>query len=345
MGADVTTVIFRCPGKRGLGHLVRALNIAHALRDCDPSLRSVIYTRGSAAIDLVGDAFPLVIETDPDHLASWPGLVARELPDAVVDDTQLPDDDLPPGGEHARRIYVMRRSREERHASVVDNPAVQASDLVLIPHDPDEFGYQLDEPLLSRAVFAGPIIRRPPADAVARLRAYYGGGFLLVSTVGGGGFEDTAEHLFSLALEAESRLRGDMADLVHVAVRGPNYRGAIPAAVGRVVVDFEPEMTALLAAADLVVAEGGYNTVNEIRLVATPTAFVPGVRRWDDQQRRVAELAAAGCAVVADDAATIVALAINGERRVAIRHSLEASRPTPGNEVAAEAILRCIATR
>jgi UDP:flavonoid glycosyltransferase YjiC (YdhE family) len=339
----MTTVIFRCPGKRGLGHLVRAVNIAHALSDHDVSIRSVIYTRGSAAADLVADAFPLIIETDPDQLAQWPGLVARERPDAVVDDTQLPDDQLPPGGEHTKRIYVMRRSREDRHASVIDNPAVRASDLVLIPHDADEFGYELDEQLAARAVFTGPIIRRPPADAVARLRAQYGAGFLLVSTAGGGGFEDTADHLFAVALDAEATMRASVPNLVHVVVRGPNYKGAIPVTAGRVVIDFEPEMTALLAAADLVVAEGGYNTVNEIRLVATPTAFVPGIRRWDDQERRVAELATAGCALVAADAAAVVALGVDAERRAAMRRALEAACPIPGNELAAKAILRCIA--
>jgi UDP-N-acetylglucosamine:LPS N-acetylglucosamine transferase len=94
-----------------------------------------------------------------------------------------------------------------------------------------------------------------------------------------------------------------------------------------------------------VVAEGGYNTVNEIRLVGTPTAFVPGERRWDDQERRVEELAAAGLGVVADDAAAIIDLALDDDRRAAIRQALTAARPTPGNELAAEAIIRCITTR
>jgi Glycosyltransferase family 28 C-terminal domain len=341
----VTTVIFRCPGKRGLGHLVRALNIAHALCDRDDSIRCVIYTRGSAATGLVGDAFPLVIEPDPDALSLWPGLVARERPDAIVDDTQLPDDVLPSGGEDASRVYVMRRSREDRHASVTDNAAVRASDLLLIPHDRDEFGYELDEQLRSRAVFTGPIIRRPSAESVSRVRRRYDAGFLLVSTAGGGGFAETADRLFTLALTAESALRPIVPALVHVVVRGPNYHGDIPAADGRVVLDFEAEMTALLAAADLVVAEGGYNTVNEIRLVGTPTAFVPGERRWDDQERRVVELAAAGLGVVADDATAIVDLALDSHRRAQIREALTAARPTPGNEVAAEAIIRCITTR
>jgi predicted glycosyltransferase len=345
LGDLVTTVIFRCPGKRGLGHLVRALNIAHALRDRDDSIRCVIYTRGGAATGLVGDAFPLVIERDPDALSLWPGLVAKEQPDAIVDDTQLPDDVLPPGGERARRVYVMRRSREDRHASVTDHAAVRASDLLLIPHDRHEFGYELDEQLGSRAVFTGPIIRRPSAESIARVRSRYNVGFLLVSTAGGGGFAETADHLFAVALAAEAALRPVLPGLVHVVVRGPNYHGDIAPAAGRMVLDFEPEMTALLAAADLVVAEGGYNTVNEIRLVGTPTVFVPGERRWDDQERRVAELADAGLGVVADDAATIVDLALDEDRRTLIRHALTAARPAPGNELAAEAIIRCMTTR
>lgn len=342
----MSTVLFRCPGRRGLGHLVRASNVAHALAELDPSTRSVIYTRGTAARALVGDALPVVLEEDPDVLSGWPALVAAERPVAVVDDTMLPDDALPPGGEGARRVYVMRRAREERHAVVVASPAVLSCDLVLIPHDREEFGYELPPAVEAKAVFTGPIIRRPPPDLVAEVRRRYGadGAFLLVSTAGGGGFAETAEHLFAVALGAEDAIRAAVGPLVHVVVRGPNHRGDLPEAPGRVVVDFEPAMTALLAAADMVVAEGGYNTVNEIRLVATPTAFVPGARTWDDQERRVQELAEAGRAAVAGSPDDVVALAGDADRRARMRASLEAGRPEPGNRIAAEAVLRCIRT-
>jgi len=342
----VSTVLFRCPGKRGLGHVVRAANVAHALRELDLAVRPVIYTRGAAAANIAGPTIECVVERDPETLAGWSALVAVEQPAAVVDDTMLPDDALPPGGERARRVYVMRRSREGRHETVVESAAVRACDLILIPHDRAEFGYDLPAEVSERAVFTGPIIRRPQEADVAAIRRRYGaeGAFLLVSTVGGGGFADTAANLFAIAFEAEAALRSRLATLRHVVVRGPNYRGQLPEGEGRTVVEFEPAMTALLATADLVVAEGGYNTVNEIRLVAAPTAFVPGRRHWDDQELRVAELAGQGLGVVAEAAADVVALALATERRAAQRKALAAARPEPGNRRAAEAILRCIQT-
>jgi len=341
-------ILFRCPGKRGLGHLVRGLNIAREVRALDPAADVRFYTRGAAAPALVGGDFACVVERDAGALVEWDRLVADHRPDVVVDDTLLRDEGgaLPDG---VRRAYVMRKSRDDRHAAIVASDLLARVDVVIVPHTEAEFGHALPEALRARSVFAGPIIRRPTAEGARRVRARYGAsdGFLLVSTAGGGGFADTAAQLFATAAAAHRRLAGRIAGLRHVVVRGPNFSGEIDALPGMTVVDFEPEMADLLAGADLVLAEGGYNTVNELRLARTPAVFVPGARAYDDQAERVAALAARGSAAIVDGAAPeraageIAAIAGSPERLARMRACAARETLRTGNRAAAAAILGC----
>jgi predicted glycosyltransferase len=342
-------ILFRCPGKRGLGHLVRGLNIAREVRALDPVADIRFYTRGAAAPALVGDEFPCVVERDRDALVEWDRLVADHRPDVVVDDTLLRDEGgaLPAG---VRRAYVMRKSRDERHAAIVGSDLLARVDVVIVPHTEAEFGHALPEALRARSMFTGPIIRRPTADGARRAQARYGAegdAFLLVSTAGGGGFAETAAQLFATAAAAHRRLAGRIADLRHVVVRGPNFGGDIEALPGMTVVDFEAEMAELLAGADLVLAEGGYNTVNELRLARTPAVFVPGARAYDDQEERVAALAARGSAAIVDGAAPeraaddIAAIACSPERLASMRACASRETLRTGNRAAAAAILGC----
>src|SRR3954454_14532045 len=365
-------ILFRCPGKRGLGHLVRGLNIAREVRALDPTADVRFYTRGAAAPALVRGEFECVIERDADALVAWNRLVADHRPDVVVDDTLLRDEGgaLPDG---VRRAYVMRKSRAERHAAIVASDLLARIDVVIVPHDEAEFAHVLPAALRARSVFAGPIIRRPTAAGAQRARARYGAGdgaFLLVSTAGGGGFAGTAARLFATAGAprrrparrparpprlsatagaARRRLAGRVADLRHVVVRGPNFTGEIEALPGMSVVDFEPEMGELFAGSDLVLAEGGYNTVNELRLARTPAVFVPGARAYDDQEERAAALAARGSAAIVDGAAPeraaddIAAIACSPERLAHMRACAGRETLRTGNRAAAAAILGCTA--
>src|SRR3954452_12945847 len=344
-------ILFRCPGKRGLGHIVRGLNIAREVRALDSSADVRFYTRGAAAPALVGGEFACVVERDPDSLAAWERLVADHRPDVVVDDTLLRDEGgALPDGVH--RAYVMRKSRDERHAAIVGSDLLAGVDVVIVPHTEAEFGHVLPDALRARSVFAGPIIRRPTAAGAERARARYaasGGAFLLVSTAGGGGFADTAAQLFATAAAAHRRLADRIAGLRHVVVRGPNFTGETDVLPGMTVVDFESEMVDLLAGADLVLAEGGYNTVNELRLARTPAVFVPGARAYDDQEERVAALAARGSAAIVDGASPeraaerITAIAPSPERLAGMRACAARETLRPGNHAAAAAILGCAA--
>jgi UDP-N-acetylglucosamine:LPS N-acetylglucosamine transferase len=92
-----------------------------------------------------------------------------------------------------------------------------------------------------------------------------------------------------------------------------------------------------------VIAEGGYNTVNELRVAQAPAIFLPGERSYDDQAERVRGLQRRGLAAVFEQrgraAAAIAALAANDAWLGAARARYAGDQITLGNRAAAEHIL------
>jgi predicted glycosyltransferase len=329
----MTRVLFSVPGKRGLGHVVRGLNIARAVRRLDPAVDCVFASRGPAAREVVGDEFPVVVGPADDVWAAADG-----RPDVVVFDTALPAA-LPP--LPAVPVYVMRRSRDEHQAEVFAHPLLAAMAVVVVPHTEEEFGHRVPEELRERCRFVGPISRLPTPAGTAAARARYAGdaSVLLTSTVGGGGFTDQAAVFFATVAAVHRHLPEGVA---HVVVTGPNYTGPVPELPGATVVRFDPALVELLAASDLVVAEGGYNTVTEVRLARTPAVFLPSARNWDDQEERVRALERRGLARVATGPHRVAAVldAVGSPQWWArVRDAYATDVVRTGNEAAARAIL------
>jgi glycosyl transferase family 28 len=285
------------------------------------------------------------VEEDGVAGTSWGDVVEDVAPDVVVYDTMLPAD--PEAEPDARRVYVMRKCKAERQEAILAHPFLATVDLGIIPHTRHEFGYELPADVARRSLFAGPIVRAGDPAAHAGLRERHGldgARFVLVSSAGGGGFEATAGPFFAAVWAAHELLADRLPGLRHVVVLGP-HRDAAPAALpGMSLVRAEPELASLFSLADLVVAEGGYNSVNEIRLAKAPAVFVPGDRRYDDQHERVQDLADRGLAVVATGgteavAAQIADVACSPLTLRSLRHRYEADRVPIGNERAARAIL------
>ncbi len=290
--------LFQVRNRRGLGHMMRGLNIARELTALDPAAEILFYLRTPPAAGFWSGQFRYVVEPDPNTLASWAQVLAEFRPDVVVYDTMLPKAaDAEPVAAGARYAYIMRKCLAEEQLEVFANPFLDRMAAIIVPHDEEEFGYPLPPSIAERTCFVGCIVRGPGPAARQTLRARYGaapGDFLLTSTVGGGGFEAQADAFFAAVFDAHERLARHIPGLRHVVVQGPNYAKQLAAPAGVTLVAVEPDMIDLLAASDLVVAEGGYNTVSEIRITGTPAVFMPSVRGKDDQEARVRELAARG---------------------------------------------------
>jgi hypothetical protein len=345
--AGAPTILFQAHNRRGLGHLMRALNVAREIRALAPDARIVVHSRNPSAAGFCPPDVEWIADADAGGM-SWRAALETVAPGVVVYDTLVPEDPatepIPPD---ARVAYVMRRSTDERHQVILDGGFLDRVDVVIVPHDRDEFDRPVPTWLEPRLVFAGPIVRAPDPARAARLQARYGldgASQVVVSSAGGGGFVETAEPFFDAVWAAHERLARDPG-LRHVAVLGPHNAGRRATPEGMQAVASEPDLVDLFSIADLVVSEAGYNSVNEVRLVAAPACFVPGARRWDDQAQRVRALEARGLAVVippaapAEMGAAIASVARDRDRLAALRRrNLE--RPLrPGNRRAAVAIL------
>ena len=337
------TVLFQSRNRRGLGHLMRGLNIAREVLAVRPDARVIMHTRNASAPEFCPPSVECLVD-DGTEGAAWIDVLAAMQPDVVVYDTMLPDEpqSLP---STARVVYVMRKSRPEQHRALLADPFVHRVNAVVVPHTREEFGHRLPAALDARTAFVGLVARRPEPDAQVRLRPDPGP-FLLVSTAGGGGFAHSAEPFFE-AVAATCRAlaeRPPARGLQHVVVLGPHCAGA-PALPGASVVRSVPALVDLLAVADLVVSEGGYNSVAELRLVRTPAVFLPGERTYDDQAERVTALALRGAALCLQGAPAeqvarqVTALVHDPARLAAMRASYAGDDLPLGNRAAAEHVL------
>lgn len=361
-------LLFQIRNRRGLGHMMRGLNIATALRGIDPQVRIDFHLRTPPGTGFWPADLGLTVDDpqDPNHpQRGWRATVERVDPDVIVFDTLLPEPDEV-GSDRAALAFVMRECLPEEQRALHAHALIERIGCFLVPHEAGDYG-PVPEALSARTFCVGTIRRSTSAAAQQALRQRLALGddaFVLTSTVGGGGFTAQAERFFEIVREAHQRLAPVFAafdrPVAHLLIQGPNYAGTVPALPGLRVIASEPELVSLLALSDLVIAEGGYNTVNEILDTRTPALFLPSARGKDDQHARVRLLAEAGRAEVLDAtredagerlAASVHALLADPRRLADMRHAA-ARTPPPrrGNEEAAQrlhalALQRMQATR
>jgi predicted glycosyltransferase len=351
MSESAAHFLFQIYNRRGLGHLVRASNLARAIRELEPAARITFFARGAPPPGYVASGVTSMVERDDDQwFQRWSDCVRSVAPDVLVYDTMLPGEaghePAPPG---AGRAYVMRRCKPERQAAVFASAALSRMDLILVPHSREEFGYAVPAPAAGRTAFVGPIVRPLNPSAADRLRSTYDieeGTFLLTSTAGGGGFAADTSHFLDVVSRADELLRPDMPRLRHVIVAGPRFTGKLPDKDGVFAVRTEPDLVDLLGLSRVTIASGGYNTVNEIRQSGVPAAFLPGSRTHDDQAERVERLCRAGLAFTPDPGPTdsmaraIAEFCRSGPNLEAMRRRCADHRLVPGNDAAAELLLK-----
>jgi predicted glycosyltransferase len=124
---------------------------------------------------------------------------------------------------------------------------------------------------------------RPPGDAG---RAPH-----VVITGGGGGYPGTVA-FYNLALEACARLRTSLPAIEPVLVSGPLFHEWLDLRLvdGVRLLPFDPHLNGRIAAADLVICQGGYNTLAEIAALGVPALCVPAERQSDDQFERARDM-------------------------------------------------------
>lgn len=345
MRAEAPRLLFQAHSRRGLGHLARGLNLARAVHDLAPGAAISFHVSNAGAASCCPAPYRCLIAHGVADAIPWPDAVEAVAPDITIFDTVLRPHDV--AAAPSRRAFVFRKQHESRHDELLSSGLLDEMDLVIVPHAEEEFDDPLPTHIRRRTAFVGPIVRLPSADAQAALRRKYGiadGDFVLTSTVGGGGFVETASRLFETVWVAHALIAPLVPRFRHIVVLGPQSTHTMAALPGMIVVQSEPELVNLLALSSLVIAEGGYNTVNEVRAVKAPAVFLPGTRTYDDQEQRVRGLEALGLADVLvgppiEMAHALAAIATSGDALQGMRESYAADRVEPGNRAAAQRLL------
>jgi len=353
----VPRILFHTYNRRGLGHLMRGLNIATELKKLSPQAEVLFYTRGNPPAGFAEVDVQFFIDTDEDR-SSWREVAKSFDPNVVVFDTMLP---ASPEDLHAARnaafVYVMRKSKSERQDEICRHWSIPLMHRIIVPHGQRDFAFDLPSDIAEKTQFVGTIVRRPDRLKSDMLASKYGLGgkesehsvaepaFKLLSTPGGGGFVDEATRFFDAVTAAHALLRERIPNFQHIVIKGPKYPLEVAAVDGMQVVESEPDLVHLFPNMDLVLSAGGYNPVNELRAAKTPTLLLPSPRTHDDQLERVEAMQAAGLARVCTSTSTdeiadaIVELCISPTELVRMRESYTNDIPMIGNESAASLIL------
>lgn len=326
----------------GFGHIRRALLVAEALHDAGRLRPILISQAGSLALYRESPVrvvnFPLLHRvpsaiTEDLYLDLLDRLLTRLDPALVVEDT-YPDARYRrlPALADRPRVLIMRRLDGLSLDEIRDRGDLAYYDQILIAQEKDAFrreghsGESLAAVELSgRFTFVGEIAHRPTPEAAQTARdAYAPGDRPLVVVNGGAGGDQLADGYGDRLFEACRSVAASLAEETHPAqfvfVTGPYYAGRPLRDTENVRVRrFEPQLAALLAAADVAVIKPGNNVVAEARAGRARLILVPDASFMEGLDAHAARIATAEDAVVGapcrDSLEPLIRDALNRPRR------------------------------
>ena len=243
------------------------------------------------------------------------------------------------------RDILVEKEDQEKHELRAVNTLNKHFDAVLVHADPSLIGldrtfYHFDE-IDIPVVYTGYVAPKPGADARESLRASLGisrDDLLVVASAGGG---SVGQPLLQSALEAFKQLQAEKRKHLFV-FSGPYledqaYIQLERAAVNGITVEkFTPDFMSYLAAADLSVSMGGYNTTMNILAANVPALIWPFAEN-QEQRLRVKSLADKAAVraledddLVPDRLAGLMAKMISSGRRSAVQIDLDGAAKTAG---------------
>jgi predicted glycosyltransferase len=251
----------------------------------------------------------------------------------------------------AQVALVLRKQRPETLKELRRTAGIGRVARFLVPHDPDEAPLaELPWEWRRRVRYLGPVRRELAQERMAPVRRKYAADDerLVVVTIGGGGFHESwrtlelaevaarqllsreeTERKFATEATGPARAGDEVSDpgpsppggLRWVLVYGPYYPHDVPPSDERVSrVRFEPDLLELMAAADVVICNAGYNTIQELEVCRGRAIILPlELTGRDDQVARARRAEEQGLGRVCGGGV--------GELVGALRECLRSARP------------------
>jgi len=307
-------IIFYSINGVGMGHAIRGINIAKALRkiiECE-----IIFATNSPFNDIFekegfafvkGGADPIKLYTGEishqEYLQQneefFISVIKKLSPHIVVFDLLIMPKVLAYMKEkNIFSVYVLRELSDTKYLSIHRN-FLSNFDLTLLTCIEDErFIKNIRECGFDQNKFfyIGNIFRTPKLEQIKKLKQKYNkkkDELLVTITAGGGGFLKGTHSFFSnlgiITKKVENEFRNKKNDFKKIRwllIKGPLFNEKIDIPKHIEVSDYEQHLPELFAISDLIISAAGYNSVNEIIAAQTPALLHPFFQIMDSQALR-----------------------------------------------------------
>ena len=308
--------LFYAVNSIGVGHLSRTIGIAEQMVMQRPDFTPLFVSEVSDVRFLKFHSLPYfnlpslhAIQEDKEWasireraVSAWEkvafSVIDEFVPEIVIYDTLV----WPFVAQCARKhnpieIFILRR-KENLDAFTKEYEGIFAEvDLVVFPHTRSELkDLRIPKSIANKIYFSGPLIRRDVSSInLPFIRNKYAldeNNFIVTITNGGGNtFFGNKDMFIEEVLTAFQRIDKQLPSYTILLFPGPLFSNSYPDQKfknGRLIVrDYEPCFIDLLAASNLVICRGGYNTINEVIASGVPALCVPASRKSESQEIRI----------------------------------------------------------
>ncbi|HEY8186314.1 MAG TPA: glycosyltransferase [Pyrinomonadaceae bacterium] len=298
-------VLFHAVNGIGLGHVSRLTAIALALRERRPNLPLLFVVQGDShgllqSADLPYVAFPSASRFnggEDSWLRSIRGRLLGSMAESIIVATNaslilfdcLPDPAFVAvaGRKSIPFAICVRKAKDMADYLRRLRPVLEQARIIIFPHESSEI--EVPGEFIEKSIFVGKIVR--PLNRVPDLTSQHDHSRIIISG-GGGGYPGTVA-FYNLALEALAKCRQMDPMLSATLVTGPLFDewSQLRPTSGVQIIPFDPGITTRFGRANLVICQGGYNTIAELTTLGVPVICMPAERKFDDQYERAMKTA------------------------------------------------------
>lgn len=291
----------------GLGHLSRLIAVVEQLRALStiPVLPLFLCEADTRLLDAYSLKYLPMFNRDKSLRQGWPydvpnvnellvdsieTIVRKWNPVLVLHDTHLWEPLIRVATSvRAKQVAIVRNTPTTGHFIAKNLSILNEMDLVLFPQDENDMPECDTGKLIPRFEYVGAICRSSPIGCASDLGI--SNAMRVLVTAGGGGISSTESFLLDVATVLKE-LRDPRMEVTFVP--GPQFTGELFFSGLQTVrvLPFVEDMRSLVMQHDIIVCQGGYNTLTELSYTGRPLVCMPQYLQWDDQAERIEKFAA-----------------------------------------------------
>lgn len=291
----------------GLGHLSRLIAIVEQLKSLSPIpvLPFFLSEADARLLDAYNLRYLPIFNRDKSSRQGWPydvptvyellvdsieTIVCKWNPKLILHDTHIWEPLVRVGTSiGAKQVAIIRNTPKEGHFIAKNLSLLNKMDLLLFPQEKNDLPQSDTASLIPRFEYVGSICRPSPIGFSSDLDVSDATRILVTS--GGGGISTTEAFL----IDTVAVLKDIQEPRVEITiVPGPLFTGELFFSNLQTVrvLPFVENMRSLVMQHDIIICQGGYNTLTELSYTCRPVVCMPQNLQWDDQAERIEKFVA-----------------------------------------------------